>query len=134
MAKLNALAILFVLVTSSSFLSKSGVTAVKNELNVGVAAVAITPYGKNPDWDGTITGYGVWGEKCSDTNKNGRWDRGEPFEDDEGNTALDPGSKGKYDGIFLAGFGHDRLATGKYDDYWARAVVMESGATKIAIV
>src|SRR5262249_49701592 len=59
---------------------------------------------------------------------------GEPFEDDPGNNQLDASSKGKYDGIFLAGFGHNRPATGKHDDLFARAIVLEHAATKIAIV
>ena len=125
--------VVVVLLTQIFFLPQQS-NAAKTELKVGVAAIPITPYGKNPDWDGTITDSGVWGEKFTDSNKNGRWDTGEPFEDDPGNTALDPGSKGKYDGIFLAGFGDNRIATGKYDDYWARAIVLESGATRIAIV
>jgi hypothetical protein len=103
-------------------------------LKVGAAAVAITPFGPNSEWDGTITDSGVWGEKFTDSNHNGRWDPGEPFEDDPGNTALDPSSKDKYDGIYFAGFGHNRLATGKHDDYWARALVLEQNGTKIAIV
>jgi hypothetical protein len=103
-------------------------------LKVGVAAVAITPFGPNRDWDGTITESGVWGEKFTDANHNGRWDTGEPFEDDPGNNLLDPDSKGKYDGIFLAGFGNNRLATGKHDELWARAIVLEFGTTRLAIV
>jgi hypothetical protein len=108
--------------------------AAKRGLKVGVAAVPITPFGPNPEWDGTITQSGVWGEKFTDTNHNGRWDPGEPFEDDPVNDALDPSSKGKYDGIYLAGFGNNRPATGKHDDLWARAVVLEYGDTRIAIV
>jgi hypothetical protein len=103
-------------------------------LKAGVAAVAITPYGTNPDWDGTITASGLWGERFTDSNHNGRWDPGEPFEDDPENSALDPSSDKKYDGIYLAGFGHNRMATGKQDDIWARALVLESGRTKLAIV
>jgi len=110
------------------------VRAFKNELRVGTAAVSITPFGPNPDWDGTITESGVWGERFTDTNRNGRWDAGEQFEDDTGNTAIDASSKDKYDGIYLAGFGNNRLATGKHDDLWARAVVLEYGSTRIAIV
>ncbi len=106
----------------------------KRELKIGVASLAITPFGPDRDWDGTITESGVWGEKFTDANHNGRWDTGEPFEDDPGNDGLDPSSKGKYDGIFLAGFGNNRLATGKHDDLWARAIVLEYGTTKIAIV
>lgn len=108
--------------------------AAKPQLKVGAAAVAVTPFGAHPDWDGTTTESGVWGERFTDANKNGRWDAGEPFEDDEGNTALDASSKGKYDGIYLAGFGNRRLATGKHDDYWARTLVIEYGATRVAIV
>lgn len=96
--------------------------------------MAITPFGNERDWDGTITESGVWGEKYTDTNQNGRWDTGEAFEDDPGNDLLDPSSKGKYDGIFLAGFGNNRLATGKHDDLWARAILLEYGTTRIAIV
>ncbi len=106
----------------------------KRELKVGVAAVPITPFGPNADWDGTITESGVWGEKFTDVNHNGRWDPGEPFADDPGNDAIDASSKGKYDGIYLAGFGNNRPATGKHDDLWARALVLESSETRIAIV
>jgi hypothetical protein len=109
-------------------------SAPKKELQVGFAATAITPFGHNPDWDGTITETGVWGETFTDTNKNGYWNKGEPFVDDEGNTSLDAGSKDKYDGIYLAGFGDNRLATGKHDDLWARTMVLDYGATRIAIV
>src|SRR5215471_14036944 len=105
-----------------------------NTLRVGVAALTITPFGPNQDWDGTITESGVWGEKFTDSNHNGRWDAGELFEDDPGNDILDPSSKGKYDGVFLAGFGNNRLATGKHDDLWARAIVLEYGSTRLAIV
>jgi len=103
-------------------------------LKIGVAALTITPFGADRGWDGTITESGVWGEKFTDANHNGRWDSGEPFEDDPGNDLLDRSSKGKYDGVFLAGFGDNRLATGKHDDLWARAIVLEYGTTKIAIV
>ena len=103
-------------------------------MKVGVASVAITPFGPNPDWDGQITESGVWGEKFTDTNHNGRWENREPFEDDPENNELDASSKGKYDGIFLAGFGHNRPATGKHDDLFARAIVIEHATTKIAIV
>jgi hypothetical protein len=101
---------------------------------VGAAAVTITPFGQNTDWDGTITDSGVWGEKFADKNHNGRWDPGEPFEDDAANTSLDRNSDQKYDGIYLAGFGDDRLASGKHDDLWARALVLDYGADRIAIV
>lgn len=106
----------------------------KIQFKVGVSKVAITPFGPHADWDGTVTASGVWGEQFTDQNNNGRWDKGEPFEDDPGNTMIDADSKDKYDGIYLAGFGDNRLATGKRDDYWARALVLEYGQTKLAIV
>ncbi len=134
MSKVLIIAIAFIFVFAQLIFPVTNTEAAKDELKVGVAAIPITPFGKNADWDGTTTDSGVWGEKFTDSNKNSRWDAGEPFEDDEGNNALDAGSKGKYDGIFLAGFGDNRLATGKADDLWARAVVLESGATRIAIV
>ncbi len=108
--------------------------AARVELKVGAAAVAITPFGAQADWDGTVTPSGVWGETFTDQNANGVWDMGEPFVDDEGNTVLDVSSKGKYDGVYLAGFGQKRLATGKHDDLWARTIILEQGATRIAVV
>jgi Neutral/alkaline non-lysosomal ceramidase, N-terminal len=103
-------------------------------LRAGAAAVPITPFGQNADWDGPVTASGVWGEIFTDANHNGRWDDGEPFVEDESNNALDGHSRGKYDGVYLAGFGHNRLATGKHNDLWARALVLDSGATRFAIV
>jgi len=115
--------------------AKSGVGAAsKTELKIGAAALAVTPFGQNPEWNGTVTSTGVWGEKFEDKNGNGKWDSGEPFEDDPGNTELDPSSKNKYDGIYMAGFGDKRLATGKRDDLWARTIVLDYGATRIAVV
>lgn len=109
----------------------------KVELRVGSAAVPVTPFAPHPDWadlGGTITTSGVWGEKFEDRNANGVWDDGEPFEDDPKNTEIDPSSKNKYDGIYLAGFDDKRLATGKHDDLWARSIVLEEGSTRLAIV
>ena len=117
-----------------AFAYKNGSLASKPELKVGAAAISITPFGQHPDWDGQITSTGVWGEKLNDKNGNGVWDAGEEFEDDEANNAIDPSSKGKYDGIYLAGFGDKRLAASKHDDLWARAVVLEYGRTRIAVV
>ncbi|MEW6128093.1 MAG: neutral/alkaline non-lysosomal ceramidase N-terminal domain-containing protein [Acidobacteriota bacterium] len=134
MSKFIACAIVFIFVVAQLLFPSQPVNAAKDDLKVGVAAIPITPFGKNAEWDGTITDSGVWGERFTDLNKNNRWDAGEAFEDDEGNTVLDAGSKGKYDGIFLAGFGDNRIATGKADDLWARAIVLESGATRMAIV
>ena len=106
----------------------------QSALRVGVAAVKLTPCGANPDWDGPITPSGVWGEAFTDLDGNGHWDPGEPFTDDPVNTQLDPKSKAKYDGVYLAGFGNDRIATGCHDDLWARALVVQSATHKVALV
>jgi len=103
-------------------------------LKIGVAARTITPFGANPDWDGSILSSGLWGEQFTDSNHNGRWDVGEPFVDDPANDAIDPSSRGKWDGIYLAGFGSNRPATGRHDDLWARALVLEQDDVRIAIV
>jgi hypothetical protein len=109
-------------------------SAAPEPLRVGAAALPITPFGAHPDWDGTVTGTGVWGEEFTDLNGNGVWNSGEPFVDDPGNTAIDRSSLNKYDGIYLAGFGDKRLATGRHDDLWARTIVLDRGTTRIAIV
>jgi len=36
--------------------------------------------------------------------------------------------------VYMAGFGHDRKATGVHDDLWARAVAVSDGRQKLAIV
>ncbi|MCW5968876.1 MAG: neutral/alkaline non-lysosomal ceramidase N-terminal domain-containing protein [Blastocatellales bacterium] len=106
----------------------------QSSLRVGASAIAVTPFGEHPDWDGQITDSGVWGERFTDINGNRVWDEGEPFEDDPGNTEIDPSSKGKYDGIYLAGFGNKRLASGRRDDYWVRTIVLDDGRKRIAVV
>ncbi|MCA1726614.1 MAG: hypothetical protein LC722_02865, partial [Actinobacteria bacterium] len=107
------------------------------------------PSASNPDgtpgglWDtfepeagfsstGQITSTGVWGEPFTDANDNGRYDLGELFVDDPVNTRLDPDSAGTYDGIYMAGFGSDRVAGGAFDPLWARALYVrdaKSGET-----
>jgi hypothetical protein len=108
-------------------------SAPATSLRVGVAAVPITPCGANDDWDGPVTASGVWGETYADENGNGRWDTGEPFDDEPRNDALDAQSRGKYDGIYMAGFGADRIALGCHDDLWARTIVLDDGATRLAL-
>src|SRR2546423_2780441 len=134
MQKRLAFALLILLAGLPSLPQAEGARPAKNSLKVGVAARPITPFGANADWDGPVTESGVWGERFTDTNHNGRWDAGEPFTDDPANDTLDASSKGKYDGVFLAGFGDNRMATGKHDDLWARAIVIELGTTRVAIV
>jgi len=126
--------IALIILAIAAVTASSGGLGAGAQLLVGVAAVPITPFGQNPDWDGTVTQSGVWGELFTDSNQNGRWNPGEPFEDDPVNSSVDPSSLNKYDGIFLAGFGNNRLATGKHDDLWARVIVLECGPAKIAFV
>jgi hypothetical protein len=106
----------------------------QEDLKAGAAAVRITPYDANPDWRGPITSTGVWGDVYVDKNKNGRWDEGEPFTPDPANGGVDPKSVNRYGGIYLAGFGNNRMATGMHDDLWARALVLEFMGKRIAVV
>ena len=99
----------------------------------GIATFAVNPlWNSDPDWTGPITTVGLWGEEFTDTNGNGRYDVGEPFVDDPRNTALDAGSGGKWDGIYLAGFGSGRAATGVADPIWVRTLVLRSGDLTVA--
>ena len=101
-------------------------------LSIGSAAIPITPCGTNDDWDGPVTAAGIWGEAFDDANANGRYDPGESFTDDPRNNEVEPGSAGKWDGIYLAGFGNDRPAKGCADDIWVRTLVVDDGETRIA--
>ncbi|MBK9259756.1 MAG: hypothetical protein IPM54_07945 [Polyangiaceae bacterium] len=65
-------------------------------------------------------------ETWTDTNANGDWDDGEPYDDVNKN--------GKWDGVWLAGFGMGRAATGVHDDAWARAVTLEQGDVSIGMI
>ena len=87
-------------------------------------------------FDGQVTATGMWGEPYVDLNGNGRFDmlggdRSEGLElwiDDLGNTLLDPDSAAKYDGVYMAGFGNDRMALGAIDPIWARVAAFRQGA------
>ncbi|MCE1197399.1 MAG: neutral/alkaline non-lysosomal ceramidase N-terminal domain-containing protein [Marinilabiliales bacterium] len=80
-------------------------------LSAGFAALPITP--AVPDrWD--------------DKNKNAEFDKGESYTDGNGN--------GKFDQVWIAGFGNNRPANGIHDDVWARAMVLDDGKTRLAVV
>jgi hypothetical protein len=81
---------------------------------------------------GQVTVSGLWGEQYTDQNANRRYDDGEPFVDDPVNTRLDPDSANKYDGIYLAGFGEDRIPRGVFDPIWARALYVRDPASGLA--
>ncbi len=82
-----------------------------SQLSAGFCALPITP--SVPDrWD--------------DKNKNAKFDKGETFTDGNGN--------GKFDPVWIAGFGNNKPANGIHDDVWARAMVIDDGKTRLAIV
>jgi len=85
----------------------------QSELHAGFAAVKITP--EVPD---------SW----VDANNDARYDPkdGETFSDGNGN--------GKFDPVWIAGFGNGRAANGIHDDLWARTMVIDDGKTRLAIV
>ena len=84
-----------------------------SQLKAGFAALAITP--SVPDkWD--------------DKNNNAE------YEPDKGETFTDGNGNGKFDPVWIAGFGNNRPATGIHDDLWARAMVIDDGKTRLAIV
>jgi hypothetical protein len=80
-------------------------------LRAGFAAVVITP--EVPD-------------RWTDADGDARWDEGEPWQDGDGD--------GRFDAVWLAGFQNRRPALGVHDDLWARAMVLDDGATRVAIV
>ena len=105
-------------------------------LKAGVGVRTITPVGAPPaGWDFWMNpATGVWSEEFTDDNGNGYWDPGEPFVDDPANSMLDPQSTGEFDGCWTnAGFS-GKGPLGKIDDVWARAIVLDQGDTRVAIV
>ncbi|MCK9412812.1 MAG: neutral/alkaline non-lysosomal ceramidase N-terminal domain-containing protein [Prolixibacteraceae bacterium] len=83
------------------------------QLSAGFSAMPITP--AVPDrWD--------------DKNKNAEYDPG------QGETFTDGNGNGKFDPVWIAGFGNNRPANGIHDDLWARAMVIDDGKTRLAIV
>ncbi|MCX6222622.1 MAG: neutral/alkaline non-lysosomal ceramidase N-terminal domain-containing protein [Bacteroidia bacterium] len=83
------------------------------QLSAGFSAMPITP--AVPDrWD--------------DKNKNAEYDPG------QGETFTDGNGNGKFDPVWIAGFGNNKPANGIHDDLWARAMVVDDGKTRLAIV
>lgn len=85
-------------------------------LEVGAAKVTITP---------VING--LTEHVTVDVDMDGEFD---PHEDEFN----DANGNGKFDGEWIAGFGHGRAATGVHDDQWARAIALRSGDTTVVVV
>jgi hypothetical protein len=83
-------------------------------LRVGAAKVAITP---------DLAQYET---EFDDENGDGEWDSSEPYTDTNGN--------GKFDAVWIAGFGNGRPALGVHADIWVRAVVFELDDLRFALV
>ncbi|MCB9759649.1 MAG: hypothetical protein H6739_07385 [Alphaproteobacteria bacterium] len=83
-------------------------------------------------------------EAFEDLDDDAEWDRDEPFLDcgcdrlcpeDDGYPGPDAGEgDGDFQAIWLAGFQHNRPATGVHDPIWARAVVFDQGDTRVGIL
>ncbi|MEM1134256.1 MAG: hypothetical protein AAGI07_00345 [Bacteroidota bacterium] len=56
------------------------------------------------------------------------------FHEEEGDTYTDVNGNGQFDPFWIAGFGKYRAANGIHDTLWARAMVLDDGNTKIALV
>lgn len=88
---------------------------------------------------------GMWGEPFLDANSNGRYDAGEPFTDDPANsspvvgaghpsTLGDPvSSPAKWDGVYIAGYGDNRVALGALDPIWARVLFLRDARTDTSV-
>lgn len=91
-----------------------GAHAQVGTLEIGVAMRDITP---------NLDNYDPW----VDVNENGKFDPGiDTYTDINGN--------GKFDGVWIAGFGTNRPATGVNDPQWARAMVLRNNGVTIALV
>lgn len=89
------------------------VGAKSGELSAGFAAFKITP--EVPDKWTDVNGDAKYNPKDGDT-----------FTDGNGN--------GKFDPVWIAGFSNSKAANGIHDDLWARAMVIDNGKTRIALV
>jgi hypothetical protein len=84
-----------------------------SQLRAGFAARKVTP--TLPD---------TW----IDVNKNAQ------FDPEAGDTWTDGNANGRFDGYWLAGFQNRRPAQSVHDDIWARAMVIDDGDQRVAIV
>ena len=83
------------------------------QLNVGFAAIPVTP---------ELT------DTWTDVNGDNQFTPG------EGDTWEDRNNNGEFDAYWIAGFQHKRAAQKIHDDLWARAIVIDDGHTRLALV
>ncbi len=83
------------------------------KLQAGFAAIPITP-SVNDTW--------------IDENNDAR------FNEKDGDRYKDRNQNGRFDSYWMAGFNHNRPAAGVHDDLWARAMVVDDGQTRLALV
>ena len=83
------------------------------QLSAGFAAFKITP--EVPD---------RWTDANGDAKYNPK----------DGDTFTDGNGNGKFDPVWIAGFSNSKAANGIHDDLWARAMVIDNGKTRIALV
>ncbi len=99
------------------------------ELEVGASAVDITPYDPMS-----------WAEDFEDLDGDGVYDPPDPLTGDPGEPYEDANHNGKFDALFMAGYGHETegneyyMATGVHDPVWARAVAITCGETTLGMV
>ncbi len=84
-----------------------------SQLEAGFGKASITPEGY--DW-------------AVDVDGNAR------YEPAKGDSFVDVNGNGRFDPIWLAGFHNDRAAAGVHDDIWARAMVLDDGRVRLALV
>lgn len=56
------------------------------------------------------------------------------YREKDGDTYNDNNGNGKFDAVWIAGFSNGKPANGVHDDVWARAMVVDDGTTRIALV
>jgi hypothetical protein len=99
------------------------------ELEVGAAAVDISPYDPMS-----------WAEPWEDSDGDGVYDAPDPLSGDPGEPYVDENNNGKFDALFMAGYGHDAddneyyMAEEVHDPVWARALALTCGDTTLGMV
>ncbi len=56
------------------------------------------------------------------------------YKEEDGDTYNDNNENGKFDAVWIAGFSNGKPANGVHDDVWARAMVIDDGRTRMALV